>query len=634
MRKSHRALSICLAVLSFGLPLATQAATLTVSSLADDGSPGTLRSQVAAAAAGDTIDFSVTGTIQLSTTGAIIINKDLTITGPGQGNLTVSGRRFLSGTFFSIFRIGSGLVSLSGLTLSNGDGTQGTGNFQNGGAIDITGGTVMVTASTFSNNIASSGTGGAIRLAGGSLTVAGSTFSANGPFVGYGGAIGVSNASLTVAGCTFSGNTADQEGGAIHLTGGGSSLTVTDTTLSGNSAGYGGAILQYGGTSTIKHSTISGNHANTQFDGTMFRLGSGGGILHGGGVMTLTNCTISGNSANGPGVEGGGGIFTYSVLTVANSTLTLNSSARKGGGILVQGNNVPTLDNTIVANNTSGDTGPDIFGSVASSAYCVIGQDPKLGPLANNGGPTQTHALLPGSPALDAGDPNFDATALPYDQRGPGFPRIRNGRLCIGAYESEVPQSGSSRVVNTLADHDDGIAGPTDCSLREAIRYAPAGSTITFAVTGTITLTLGELVIDKNLTITGPAQAPGLTVSGGNASRIFSINATASGLVNFSNLTLSGGNGAGSLSPGIGGAVNIETASLVTVTSCTFSGNSASSAGAVRNGGTRLTVTNSTFSGNTATGGAGGAIRSGGESFTFSTAPSPATARPRTLAAS
>src|SRR6185503_16014415 len=103
---------------------------------------------------------------------------------------------------------------------------------------------------------------------------------------------------------------------------------------------------------------------------------------------------------------------------------------------------------------------------------------------------------------------------------GSGFPRLKVGRIDIGSYETDTFQTGSSFNVTTLADHDDGDCGLSDCTLREAVKYAPAGATITFSVTGTITLTSGEIAIAKSLTITGPASSPGITVSGNNASRI------------------------------------------------------------------------------------------------------------------
>jgi CSLREA domain-containing protein len=240
-----------------------------------------------------------------------------------------------------------------------------------------------------------------------------------------------------------------------------------------------------------------------------------------------------------------------------------------------------------------------------SGAYNMIGGDPMLAPLANNGGPTLTHAWLAGSPVIDAGDPNFDATNTPSDQRGPGFPRVV-GRLDIGAYESEAPTIGSV-VVNTLADSDDGVCGIGNCTLREAVKYASAGATITFSVSGTITLTQGEIPIGKNLTIQGPASTPGITVSGNNASHIFAISSSLS-TVFLSNLTLSGGN-ASTTAAGNGGA--IRNSGTLTVTNCTLTGNSAVNGGAIRNAG-NLTVRNSTISGNSATSGGGAIVNSAG----------------------
>lgn len=567
MPKLYRSLSMYLVLMGWGLSHEACAAILTVTSLADAG-PGTLRDQVSAAAPGDTVNFSVTGTIQLAGPYEIPINKNLTISGPGADSLTVHGA---IGYAAGIFDISSGIVGISGLTLSGGDRTS-----ADGGAITITGGTVTIASTTLSDN--SSGAGGAIFVGGGTLAVTGST---------------------------LSNNQAGEFGGAITVQGG--TLTVKSSTISGNSAVRGGGGISNYGTATIEDSTLSGNTASVEATGV------GGGILNV-GTMTIRNTTLSGNrslAVGNVGFIGGGGINNAGTLTIANSTITGNT-ARNGGGIH---NNGPLdLSNTIVASNTAG-SGPDMFGSGNSAGtHNLTGQDPKLGPLASNGGPTPTHALLVGSPAIDAGDPNFDSTNSPYDQRGPGFPRVLNGRVCIGAFESQLDQ-GSSLIVNTLDDHDDGVAGATDCTLREAVRYASVGGSITFSVAGTITLTGVEMLITKNLTITGPAGAPGITVSGNNTSRIFRVTqgATAvSNTVNFSTLTLSGGNGVGSFQSGVGGAIHSDTFTppmIMTLTNCTLSGNHAEVGGAIRNGGT-LTVTGSTFSGNSGSINAG-AIQNG-----------------------
>jgi len=179
---------------------------------------------------------------------------------------------------------------------------------------------------------------------------------------------------------------------------------MTTSTLSGNSAGDGGGIYCFGATTTatITDSTIANNTA-TPSSGT---TGFGGGIYNRSGGLTIINCTLSGNRSNAtaspppPTYIGGGGIYNdHSTLTVANCTVTLNVATR-GGGILNYQSTL-NLSNTIVANNTGTSGSPDLHevGSTTST-FNLIGQDPKLGPLANNGGPTLTHALLVGSRPL------------------------------------------------------------------------------------------------------------------------------------------------------------------------------------------------------------------------------------------
>ena len=203
-------------------------------------------------------------------------------------------------------------------------------------------------------------------------------------------------------------------------------LTVLDSTLSGNSAGHaldGGGILS--GTLfktpadvTIINSTISGNSAPD----------FGGGIAGGYWRVTIVNSTISGNSA---GDSGGGIDGTF--LTIMNSTISGNS-AGSGGGIYHYLFNLD-ISNTIL---NAGASGENIFnngGTITSHGYNIssddgggylngpgdqIKTDPLLGPLQDNGGPTLTQALLPGSPAIDAGDPNFTPPPF-YDQRGCPF---------------------------------------------------------------------------------------------------------------------------------------------------------------------------------------------------------------------
>jgi predicted outer membrane repeat protein len=213
---------------------------------------------------------------------------------------------------------------------------------------------------------------------------------------------------------------------------------VTDSTISGNSAntpfpdGDSGGGIYGSGPVTVENTTISGNSAVT----------SGGGIY--GGNIEVSNSTISGNSA---GISGGGiyNIPFYS-LNVANSTISGNS-APSGGGIY-NGASMG-ISNTIL---NAGASGENIFnngGTVTSHGYNLssdngggyltgpgdqINTDPLLGPLQDNGGPTFTHALLSGSAAIDAGDPNFSPPPF-TDQRG--CPRVSNGRIDIGSFERQ-----------------------------------------------------------------------------------------------------------------------------------------------------------------------------------------------------
>ncbi len=243
---------------------------------------------------------------------------------------------------------------------------------------------------------------------------------------------------------------------------------MSNSTLSGNSAGSGGGIANLG-TLTVSNSTLTGNSAS-----------SGGGIYNrGGALLTVSNSTLSGNSAGS-----GGGIANLGTLTVSNSTLTGNS-ASSGGGIEHSDGSV-TLRNTIVANNSpsGGDclleagTSTDGGYNLDSDNTCALaianrshpGVDPMLEPLAENGGPTPTHALEEGSPAVDKGR-SFGAGA---DQRGLPRPTdlgpIDNARggdgSDIGAYEQVRCSGGvvnaAGTIVGTAGPNDDLSGGPGD----------------------------------------------------------------------------------------------------------------------------------------------------------------------------
>jgi hypothetical protein len=311
-----------------------------------------------------------------------------------------------------------------------------------GGGIENDG-TMTVTDSTIAYNSASdpaedAGSGGGIdNNNGATLTVTNSTIAYNS--ANHGGGI-FNSGTLTVTNSTIAYNSADNGGGI----GGGGTMTITNSTIAHNSTdGVGcGFFLEGYGTLTVTNSTIAYNSATE---------GGGIGILN--GTLTVTNSTIAYNSAEfGGGGISGGSLSNFGILTVTNSTIAYNSADGIGGGGI---SGDATLYNTIVARNANG----DILGTVApSSAYNLIGTggsgglvngvdgnqvgvaNPGLGPLADHGGPTQTIVLLTGSPAIDKGnnalavDPMTHQT-LNTDQRGPGFVRIVNGTVDIGAFE-------------------------------------------------------------------------------------------------------------------------------------------------------------------------------------------------------
>lgn len=225
-------------------------------------------------------------------------------------------------------------------------------------------------------------------------------------------------------------------------------LTVNASTVSGNAAASsysatGGGIYN-SGTLTINDSTLSGNAGSTNF--------IYGGAIYNSGTVAINNSTLSGNSANGFTGGGGGGIYNDSVLKIANSTLSGNSGSPNGGGIYNGG--TMTIKNSIVANSPSGG---NCYGTTTSHGYnlssdgtCnftstgdINNTDPLLGPLQNNGGPTETIALLTGSPAIDAGNPtgctNDRGRLLKTDQRGQPRPDKQDTGGCdMGAYENQT----------------------------------------------------------------------------------------------------------------------------------------------------------------------------------------------------
>jgi hypothetical protein len=407
----------------------------------------------------DTIDFAggLTGTISLGSALPDLM-KNVSIDGPDAASLTIQRGAATPG--FGIFAVNPSVKGfISDLTISRGYAFSYTGK---GGGISNFG-TLTVSNCVFSANYAAFFSCGGGIYNSGTLTVIGSIFSQNG---GDLGTAGIANTgTLTVMSSTFSQGHSNESSGGIDNRGtmtinnstfsnnyssdgaagmlNSGIMSITDSTFSNNlSSATAGGIYNDGGTGTISSSTFSGNSASGSPGGAIFNDG-GPNIIT---TLTVTNSTFSSNSASL-----GGAIFCnpYTSLTLVDCTLSGNVGA-SGGGIFINGGTV-TLRNTIVAGNTvqQGPFESDIAGAVTAN-FCLIqsgalflgsssnnitGISPMLAPLGNNGGNTQTMALLPGSPAIDAGSNALVPAGVTTDQRGAGFARIVDGKVDIGAFE-------------------------------------------------------------------------------------------------------------------------------------------------------------------------------------------------------
>jgi hypothetical protein len=420
-------------------------ATITVQSAADTGvanagnCPGTgcrLRDAIAAAASGDTLTFAGDYTINLAGS-QLSISKNLTIDGAGH-TITINGPGASCTTCFRVLNIAGGYaVTLNALTMSNGKPSDRFG----GGIFNA--GTLTVTNSTFSGN--SAAWGGGLQNSG----------------------------VLTVINSTFSANTATSGGAGLESGGGNNTPAIT---------------------ALIVNSTFANNIA---YD--VSGIGTGGGIQLDGGILNLANVTLANNQANGTADDGGGGLMIYfGAATIRNSTIAENTTTNTRGeaaGISVNrytGSATLGLYNTIVdqsgldCSQTNGGTITADSANLDSDGTCDNASTStaiNLSPLADNGGSTQTFALLPNSPAIDAGAPATCA-ATPInnlDQRG----QPRSDLQCdLGAFELEyadsptVQRAVSSAVATTFGPALMGIqrdAGFTDPGVIVVTKYS--GST-------------------------------------------------------------------------------------------------------------------------------------------------------------
>ena len=371
--------------LSVGVSLGAQAAT-TWTVCASGCDYTSIKSAIAAPTTvdGDTLAIAA-GTY---TEAGIVVNKSLTLQGERAATTIVQAAATKNTASDRVFTVPAGItVTLYELTIRYGRTTGAGGGLFNQG-------TLTLTNSVVSGNTAAFGGG----------------LDNRGP--------------LTLMNSTVSGNTAVGGGGIAAVGGGfytafGGTVTLTNSTVSGNTAGSGGGFYIPDGTVTLANSTVSGNTA-----------GSGGGLYTGfSGTVTLANSTVSGNTAGS-----GAGFYSLDTVILTHSIVAKNPGGSDCRNSIQHG--------CCIGRTVSQGYNLDSDGSCELTAPTdQSGVDPLLGPLQKNGGLTRTHALLPGSPALDAipWGTNGCGTTRYSDQRWQARPQPAGGACDLGAYEVEVP---------------------------------------------------------------------------------------------------------------------------------------------------------------------------------------------------
>ncbi|HAV76859.1 MAG TPA: hypothetical protein DCX53_05835, partial [Anaerolineae bacterium] len=494
------------------------AATLTVNTLVDenDGScldgDCSLRDALGVADPGDTIDFSVTGTILL--TSQLAITQPVWIVGPGSNLLTIDGDET-----YRVFYMNSGAINvdISGMKITGGyaiaDGGGGiysagallsldeviiqdnTVNLQygNGGGVFANTGSLTVTNSLVTENHSDHGSGVSCNTC--ILSISDTEISNNDDIDShdaytYGGGLYIVNtASATLTRVTISGNTAGAAGG-VYISD--STVTIEESAIFNNTTDTeeagGGLYINNpsGDTVTVKNSTISSN-TNTHASG------SGGGIFIPFGTLNLNNVTIAGNTVQG--LFGGGGIVSFGTVNLQNTIIADNVSAYEFNSDDDCRGTINSLDYNLIENVSSNCT---VTGVTTNN---ITGQDPALNYLALINS-TYVHSLQTISLAIDAGN---DGACETIDQRGTIRPI---GPSCdIGAYEYE---NANPIVFNTNSSGVD--------SLRFAVQHLPTGGgTVTFdpSLAGQTILLGSPITFTKDTVVDGSALDPFVTVSGG-----------------------------------------------------------------------------------------------------------------------
>lgn len=520
-------------------------ATFNVTNKSDAG-PGSLRQAIADANAAPGLDeIVITESAEVSsgsadpialTGGEIEITDAVVIRGSGRDAAVID-----AGGSSRIFSIATDTeedsfeVTIEGVTLRNGRAVDGDGDDGSGGCISGTADTPLTIRNATIEDCEADGPGGGI-LSVATLTIEDSTLTGNVTTKWGGGAYAVFG--LTVEDSIITGNEAAVDGAGINFSGIEAVIRRSDITgntvtgeIEGDYSGLGGAITHYayyGGSLVIEETTISGNLSAGQGGGGVVQFGSGyegyaptlqisastiSGNTHSdssglgsavtalySGAVAIENSTISGNST-----DGSGAIATVDLaeFAIRNSTIFGNTAGQTSGGLAIIGD-VVDLESTIIAGNTLGGAASDITidegveltattsliqapgqgvdGGALTSAGNLVGVDPQLGALANNGGRTQTHLPEEGSPVIDAGS---NGAGFQFDQRGAGFPREVGGGVDIGAIEAVgAPASGVTLGLSGSPMNEAGGTATVTATLAQA---ATQDVTVNLGFTGTAT---------------------------------------------------------------------------------------------------------------------------------------------------
>ena len=458
----------------------------------------------------NTISFDST---VFSTAQTIVIGSQLqiwrntTIQGPGADLVVITGQDQTR-----ILQVDNEVaIAIYDVTLAHGK----TGSYEMGGAINMLSGlSLSLERCAFDSNQATVG-GGAVFASGITLTIQDCTFSNNaavGPGGATGGAIYAEIPNALIGNCTFEGNRGSR-GAAIYADLSGS-IEIDSCLITNNVVASDGSVYSENGTQLLmKGCSLLSNTSN---------LRGGALTIHGPGE--LVNCTIANNQAKrqGGGLDIDGALTLIGCTVISNEANSDESGSELGGGIRVTG--TLQVGNSIIAGNTdNGTTGQDVYGTVTSLGGNLIGIgdgstgftgtgdqvgttaspiDALLGPLADNGGPTQTCMPLAGSPAINAGlndlitNPPFDGPPY-YDQRGADFPRIFDTTVDIGAVEYQAPP-----VITLLGE----AAMTWECGTTfsdpgaTALDNTNGDISANIAVTGTVDITSpGDYVLTYNV---------------------------------------------------------------------------------------------------------------------------------------